>query len=256
MIGAPRDRFLIVGTYRCGTSAIVEALDRHPDILCGMEWTHHVAPWRKIRAAKAALTGDFSGLPSKQRDRLAALPIQRKSTIGFKRLFRSSNKWLVHPRFAPALALDRFASHIRWLQRDPAVRIIHIVRLDNLAWLRSKAMSDATGRYSGAQYPDDLKLSVRVREAKRRVAAKSWIDEKLAELRSSNPYLRVNYEGFVSDNRSVALRMVEFLGCDPARLPHAELRHQSQSASSRAQILNEAEIRDALGALSRLPPGS
>jgi hypothetical protein len=255
MMRAVRDRFLIVGTYRCGTSAIVEALGRHPDILCGMEWTHHVAPWRMIRAAKAALTGDFSGLPARQRDALASSPIEQKTAIGFKRLFRSSNKWLLHPRFAPALALDRLTAHIRWLRRDPAIRVIHIVRLDNLAWLRSKLMSDATGSFSGARYPDDLKLSMPVGEARRRVIAKSWIDRKLADLHSSNPYLRVDYESFVADNRAVAQRIVDFLGCDPAALPLTELRHQSQSASSGAKILNEAEIRGALGDLARISPG-
>jgi hypothetical protein len=244
-------RFLIVGTYRSGTSAIVEAVGRHPEVLCGMEWTHRLAPWRQISAAKAALAGDFSELLPRHRNQLAASRIDGKRVIGFKRLFRSSDKWLMHPALSPALMMDRFGAHIRWLRDDPAIRIVHIVRQDNIAWLKSKILSDATGRYSGAKYPDDLKLSIAPAEAKRRVAAKLWIDARLQSLSASNPYLRVNYEGFLEDNFQVTSRIVGFLGCDPADLPMGKLEHQSQSRASRATIGNIEELRRALGSLSQ-----
>lgn len=239
-------RFLIVGTYRTGSSAIVEAIGRHPGVLCGMEWTHRLAPWRQIRVAQAALAGDFSGLLPRHRDQLAVSARAGKRAIGFKRLFRSSDKWLVHPRFSPALAVDRLSAHVRWLRNDPGIRIVHIVRQDNLAWLKSKTLADATGRYSGAKYPDNLQLSIAPGEAKRRVAAKAWIDTCLASLSATNPYLCVHYERFSADNFLATSRIVEFLGCDPADLPKRELRHQSQSQASRANIVNIEEVRRAL----------
>jgi len=248
-----RTRFLIVGTYRSGTSAIVEAVGRHPRVLCGMEWTHRLPPWRNISVAQAALHGDFSGLLPKNRQQVAENLSDQKSVIGFKRLFRSSNKWLLSPKFAPALAVDRLEAHIRWLRSDPAIRVVHVIRQDNVAWLRSKVLSDAAGHHSGTRYPDDLQLSISASEAKRRVAIKVWIDGRLASLSVTNPYLRVNHESFVSDNQGIARNIVEFLGCDPAELPLAGLEHQSQSRSSRAALVNAEEIRQALGRLARLP---
>jgi hypothetical protein len=251
-----RTRFLIVGTYRCGTSAIVEALGRHPDVLCGMEWTHHVPPWCKISVARAALLGDFSQLPRKPREKMRAIAADSKRAIGFKCLFRSSNLWVVRPRLSPALWADRLEAHLRWLRGDPAIHLIHVVRLDNVAWLRSKALSDASGRFAGSQYPDDLNLSIRVGEARRRVATKLWIDGRLKTLKTTNSYLRVNYEAFVADNVGVARQMAAFLGCDPDRLPAGELRHQPQSGTTRAGIANAGELREALGPLVRLPDES
>jgi hypothetical protein len=218
-----------------------------------MEWTHRLAPWRTISTAKAALSGDFTDLISKHRSRVMTNLTAEKSVIGFKRLFRSSNKWLIHPSLAPALVIDRFGAHIRWLSRDPQIRIIHIVRRNNIAWLKSKAFADATGRYAGSRYPDDLRLLISTGEAKRRVAAKIWIDTRLAALSITNPYLRVNYENFVSDNLRVARRIVDFLGCDPHELPVKELKHQPQSASSRATISNLDDVQKALGSLCELP---
>jgi hypothetical protein len=243
-------RFLIVGTYRSGTSAVVEAVGRHPKVLCGMEWTHRVPPWRQIGVAKAALAGDFSGLLPRHRDQLTPSRIEGKNIIGFKRLFRSSDKWLVHPRLSPALLLDRLGAHIRWLRHEPAIRIVHIVRQDHIAWLKSKILADATGRYSGAKYPDELQLSIAPAEARRRVAAKLWIDARLETLGASNPYLRVNYEDFFENNYKVTSRIIGFLGCDPAALPRKELQHQSQSRTSRATIANIEELRRVLGSLS------
>lgn len=246
-------RFLVVGTYRSGTSAIVEAIGRHPLILCGMEWTHRLPLWRKISVGRAALSGDFTGLLAKNRSQIDESITAQKTAIGFKRLFRASNKWLLHPKLAPALAVDRFEAHLRWLRNDPSIRIVHVVRQDNVAWLRSKVLADATGRYSGEQYPDDLQLSISISEARRRVATKVWIDGRLASLSITNPYCRVSHEAFSQDNHAIAAGIVRFLGCDPADLPQAELRHQPQSRASHAVLTNADEIRRRLGQLAHLP---
>lgn len=245
-------RFLVVGTYRSGTSAIVEAIGRHPRVLCGMEWTHQLPMWRKIAVGKAALAGDFSGLLPKNAEQVKKAWTAQQSVIGFKRLFRSSDKWLLHPRLAPALAVDRLEAHLKWAQSDPALRIIHVVRQDNVAWLKSKALADATGRFSGARYPDDVQLTLSPHEARKRVATKLWIDGRLASLSVTNPYLRLNHEEFLNDNLTAAARLVTFLGCDPSELPAIELRHQPQSRASSATLKNVEEIRTALGIRARL----
>lgn len=256
MKGRFSTRFLVVGTYRSGTSAIVEAVGSHPRILCGYEWTLRLPAWRTIKVAEDSLNGDFAGLLQKHRTQVQNGITDLTSVIGFKRLFRSSNKWLVHPRFAPAIIVDRLEGHLKWLARNPQVRVVHVVRTDNLAWLKSKALADASGRYSGGQYPDSLRLELSPTQAMRRVATKTWIDGRLASLSVTNPYLRVNHEAFVVDNLGVSEKIAIFLGCDPAELPRAGLHHQSQSRSSLAGISNMDAIRDALGHRAHVPPGS
>lgn len=253
MINRESTRFLIVGTYRSGSSAVTEAMNSHPRIMCGYEWTLRIPFWRKLQVAKSALEGDFSHLLQRHRDAAQSGISSETRVIGFKRLFRSSNKWLIHPRFAPALAVDRLEAHLKWLADDPSIRVVHIVRRDNIAWLRSKVLADASGKYSGGQYPDDLRLRIGVNEARRRVATKTWIDGRLAALSVSNPYCRVDYESFAADNRRVARSLVSFLGCDPEELPERELRHQPQSAKSAASIVDIDDVRQALGQRVAVP---
>jgi hypothetical protein len=176
----PKTRFLIVGTYRSGSSAIAEAINSHPRIVCGWEWTLRTPSWKAIRVAASALNGDFSVLLERHRLAVEAGVLPTTEVIGFKRLFRSSDKWLIHPQFAPALLVDRLEAHLKWLAGQPSIRIVHILRRDNVSWLRSEVLADATGRYSGGQYPDALRSSRNVNKAKRRVATKTWIDGRLA----------------------------------------------------------------------------
>lgn len=248
-----RTRFLIVGTYRSGSSAVTEAINSHPQIMCGLEWTLRTPFWRKLHVAQSALSGDFSELLQRHRDAAQSGLSPAIRVIGFKRLFRSSDKWLIHPRFAPALAVDRLEAHLKWLADDSSIRVVHIVRRDNVAWLRSKVLADASGKFSGGQYPDDLRLRMDIGEAKRRVATKTWIDGRLAALSVSNPYCRVDYESFAADNRRVARALVSFLGCDPEELPERALRHQSQSALSAASLLNLDDVRHALRQRAQVP---
>ena len=248
-----RTQFLIVGTYRSGSSAVVEAVNSHPRILCGYEWTLRIPAWRKVRVAQAALNGDFSDLIARHRDVASAGLTPGIRVLGFKQLFRSSDKWVLHPRCAAALVVDRLGAHLRWLAANPRIRIVHIVRQDNVAWLRSKVLADASRQYSGGRYPDGLRLSVGIAEAKRRVRAKLWIDQRLTVLSTSNPYCRVKFEDFAADNPGVTRNLVRFLGVDPGELPSNGLRHQSQSVESRAALENAEEVRRALGNLAWIP---
>jgi len=233
--------FLIVGTQRTGSSAL------GPDIACGWEWTQRVLPHRKISYAKIALAGDFSVLDASNRSHLAQIYDAGKQWLGFRRLFRSSGIWVVHPRLAPALWIDRLDAHLRWLNRNPQIYIVHIVRRDNLAWLRSKAMSRASGKYFGETYPADIKEVINTREAIRRLKSKGWVDLCLASLGKTNPYLRIIYEEFRADNRAVTDKVLTFLGCDPDDLPQLSMKATRQS-SSRIEdgIANFEELERAL----------
>jgi hypothetical protein len=233
-------KFLIVGTQRSGSGAFAEALNSHPHVACGAEWTQRT--WRKLPIAETALEGDFSILPQKHATDMARRFGSQKRVLGFRRLFRASPRWIAHPRFAPALMADRLQAHLTWLREHPEVHVIHLVRRDLVAWLSSKAFARASG-YSG-KYPDDLRVTIDVSQAMRRVRAKVWIDGRLGTLAGSNPYLQIRYEDFLHDNLGQARNAVAFLGCDAALLPEMSLRApQSRGSDARVENLEELKLR-------------
>ncbi len=240
--------FLIVGTQRTGSTALVRSLTFHPDVACGDEWTQHVPAHRKFQVTEKTLAGDFSALTGLQRKRIEPAFGPQTRWLGFKLLFRSSDKWLIHPRLAPALWLDRFGGYLHWIARRPSLHVIHIVRNDSVDWLKSKYLADTSRAYAGKAYPEDLTISIPVREALRRLATKRWIDGQLSLLRRSNPYLCISYEDFLESDRAVVERLMAFLDCDPARLRDFDYRKQRKQ--SRRQASDYITNYDAL--VSRL----
>ncbi|HKO89202.1 MAG TPA: sulfotransferase, partial [Burkholderiales bacterium] len=205
--------FIIVGTQRTGSSALADALGTHPQIACGWEWTQHGWLANKIKRAERGLNGDFSWLDIKNRAHMALIIGEQTRWLGFRRLFRSSDKWLGNPQFSPPLWVDRFNGHLRWLRSRPDIHVIHIVRRDNLEWIKSKILSRENKAFVGRAYADDP-VPVNIRAAVRRLASKDCVDRKLMRLADGNPYLRVEYEDFVSDEQSTLNRIFAFLNCD------------------------------------------
>jgi hypothetical protein len=250
--------FLVVGTQRTGTSAIAEQVGLHPAITCGWESTNHVWPFRRIAVAEQVLAGDFRNLLEKEREYLAGVHHEGKRALGFRRLFRSSAKWLIGPSWAPALWADRLEAHLKWLRRRPEIHVIHITRSDNLAWLKSMGLAKATDSYVGKSYPQDAAARWSLGEAHRRVLTKHWIGRRLATLRQSNPYINVSYEGFRADNAGVVGELVEFLGFDQVTsgCTTGRIRPQS-SGGAAAQFENAgavAGLLEARGLLYEPPP--
>jgi len=167
--------FLVVGTQRTGSSALAELMGLHPDVVCGWESTQETVVYEKIRVAEEVLAGNFSSLEASERSYLESVYNDSKKALGFRRLFRSSNKWLLHPRFAPALHVDRLEPHIEWLKRKRNdIRIVHIVRVDNLAWLKSMGLSKTSGLFFGQKYPDETQFQWNLATAEKRVRSKHW----------------------------------------------------------------------------------
>jgi hypothetical protein len=240
--------FLIVGTQRTGSTALVRSLTFHPDIACGDEWTQRVPAHRKFRVTESSLAGDFSALTAAQRKRIDPVFGPHTRWLGFKLLFRSSDKWLIHPRFAPALWFDRFGSYLRWIARRPSLHVIHIVRNDPVDWLKSKYLADTSRAYAGKEYPEGMTIEIPVRGALRRLATKRWIDDRLSQLNRSNPYLCISYEDFLESDRAVVERLMGFLDCDPAHLRDFDYRkHRKQSKRDASEyISNHAVLKAAL----------
>jgi len=231
--------FLILGTQRTGSSVLYHSLNSHPEIACGGEWTLQAMWYNKVRFAQRALGGDFTVLtPSHQRWwKPDAIRSQQTRWLGFKLLFRSSDKWLGHPRFSPALWLDRLEDHLRWLLKQPDIHIIHIVRCSAIEWLKSKYLSQATRTYTNRRYPDGSKIEIPFRGAVKRLHAKNWIDNRLAILANSNPYLRIYYEDFLQSKQVVLASVLQFLECDVDRLGKIEHSIQRQSTRPAADYL-------------------
>ena len=199
-----------------------------------------------------ALDGDFGVLTDRSRDLIAKLYNDRTRWLGFKLLFRSSDKWLYHPRFSPALWLDRLESYLWWISQRPDVHIIHIVRKDAIDWLKSKYLSSKTGFFTQKPYPDGFKIKIPLRGAVRRLQAKNWLDTRLATLSHTNPYLCVCYEDFLQSNYEVMLSLMQFLQCDPTQIGemnYRKLKKQSKGSaenyiSNYEQLVRELRYRD------------
>ena len=245
--------FLIVGTQRTGSSALAEFVGLHPMVTCGWEWTLQV-PWRrKLEVAEQALAGNFSFLIQKHQDHMANVFDSRKIWLGFRCLFRSSNKWIIHPRFSPALWLDRLEDHLCWLASQPDVHIIHIVRRQGLDWLKSVYVSRKANVYVGRTYPKGIKVRIPLREAVARLRAKDWVDYRLSTLANSNYYLQLNYEDFLADQNTVTALALQFLKCDPAIMRIGDRRLHKQSEGSVADyVLNYNELFEELERLDLL----
>lgn len=233
----------------------MRALTFHPEIACGDEWTQHVPAHRKFAVTEQALSGNFSTLSSGQRTRIERVMSPDTRWLGFKVLFRSSAKWLQHPRYAPALWLDRFDAYLRWLAAKPSIHVIHIFRQDPIDWLKSKYLADKSRAYAaGREYPEGMTIEIPLREASRRLETKRWIDDRIAQLNRSNPYLRVAYEEFLQSDRKVVLKLMEFLQCDPEKLREFDYRKQRKQSkrSARDYITNYDQLTAMLG--HRSPP--
>lgn len=243
----PRN-FIIVGTQRTGSTALFRSLNFHPDVACGSEWTQDVLAHRKLIVAERALSGDFSALSPRQRRRIDQVYTADKRWLGFKLLFRSSGAWMLHPRYAPALCLDRLEAFIRWIAARPEMRIIHVTRNDAVDWLKSKYLADRSRAFAGKGYPEGLTVRVPVGEAVRRLRAKAWIDTRLASLSASNPYIRVSYEEFLDSDRAIVGRLMQFLDCDLQKLGDFEYRKQQRQSkgSARDYIRNYDQLVSSL----------
>jgi hypothetical protein len=140
--------FIIVGTQRIGSTPMGESLDFRPRIACGGEWTLAVSWYLKPQVAEPNICRRFFILLQRQQADAARMMIGRIVWLGFKVLSRSSGEWLVHPRIAPALWLDRLKGYIASLARRPEIRVMHIVRCDNVAGLQSRPLSSKSGLYN------------------------------------------------------------------------------------------------------------
>ncbi len=206
--------FVIVGTPRTGSSALAQIIGFHPRIACGWEWAGQLPWYSKVVAAQRALAGDYSMLPANNQSHMRRIVNSSTTHTGFRAMFRSSDRWFLHPRHNPALWLDRLEAHLRWFVTRPDIAIIHIRRDDNLAWLSSYLLARTTQLYIGKPYPNDLTFNVTPASAAKRIRSKYWLDQRLASLQESNPYLAIHYETLSSDKKAAGDAAVCFLGCD------------------------------------------
>ena len=210
--------FIIVGTQRTGSTVLFNSLNFHPAIACGGEWTQYVSCYKKLAVTERALAADFSVLTPDSKKQIGKEYHPMVDWLGFKVLFRSTEKWLVHPRFSLALWLDQIENYLRWLSRHPEIRVIHIVRNDAVDWLKSRYLSRKTGMFSFRSYPEGIKVEISLQGAIKQLRSKTWVDTRLASSANTNPYFRVCYEDFMQSKYAVIRQLMEFLECDPAQI--------------------------------------
>lgn len=246
LLGIKMKNFIVVGTQRTGSSALAELIGAHEKMVCGWEWTVRTNYIKKIRTAEQALSGNFDSLARKHRDYMTSVFESNTECLGYRQLFRSSHKWLWHPRYSPALYIDRLNAFKDWISGYTKLHVIHIVRKDNIAWLTSKSISNQTGKYTG-EYQFDGKTYINVEESIKRLKSKEWVDEQLAELSTTNPYHRVYYEDFKANNQEEVQKVYKFLGYDEndANLGAAKLKIQSKRSVTES-VANYNDLKNAL----------
>jgi hypothetical protein len=235
--------FLIVGTHRIGSGVIGQSLSFHPEVTCGWEWTAKVRWDKKIEVAERAMSGDFSMLSMDHQNHMSKVFNSMQAWLGFRRPFGASDRWLLHPRFAPHIILDRLEAHLRWLNRRTDIRIIHIVRRDNIAWLKSAYLSKITGFYVEQPYPEELKIRIPVRRALARLCVKDWIDKRLLLLKRTNRYLQISYDDFLKDPDETTALGLKFLDCDPAIVIKGKRQRKQSTKNAQDYIVNCNELR-------------
>jgi len=239
--------FIIVGTQRTGSTLIGSLLNRHPDVFCGWEWTQNLPYLSKLKATERALKGDFSDLEKPDLEHIQKAYLGREVWVGFRRLFRSSDKWLFHPALSPALIADRLEAHIKWFATRPDIHVIHIVRRNNLDWVKSKELSRVTKAFSKQSYPEGLQVTISSREAKRRLVSKAWVDHRLASLAATNPYCKLVYEDVNANRDEERLRLLTFLDCTMEDYDFGDLPIQRQSKGKPEDyIANVEELKAVL----------
>jgi hypothetical protein len=232
--------FIIVGTQRTGSSALAEGISTHPKIACGWEWTQRVNALKLPTISKKALFNhEFDGLNEKNREYAQSIFREDLEYFGYRRLFRASSRWFLHPYFSPLVVIERLDWHLDWIVENQ-ISVIHIVIADNLGWLKSKAVTKKTGSFSGEKYADDIQAEIAPSEALKRIKAKHWLDGKLASLKDRTPYIQVVYEEFKENNFTEVKRVIEFLGQDPALLPSldTEMKLKPQSSKPDTEMLS------------------
>ncbi|MEM9620462.1 MAG: hypothetical protein AAF993_02365 [Pseudomonadota bacterium] len=212
-------KFILVGTFRTGSTAFAEQLGLYREIVCGWESTGHLYGKSRVVAAAQLLEGNLDRVRQKERLFLEARLSPATRAIGFRHLFRSSPKWLLKPAWGPVPLLEGLRKTIVWLGENPHIHVIHLVRRDNLAWYRSVRFAEAAGSYQGLPYPESLTVNANLVEAKRRIEAKRFLDGRLHTLSRTNPYSQFEYEAFCRDNRAVVNAALRFLAID-ATLQH------------------------------------
>jgi Sulfotransferase family len=241
-------RFIVTGTQRTGSATIASLLGSHEGVACGWEWSHKVSWLQRVEACRRALHGDFALLCEPHRQQILAEISPASLWLGYRGLFRANDKWTLSPSIAPSLWLDRFHETLRWWQSEPAIHVVHMIRTDNLAWLRSKFGAKELGTFGAGQtYREDVSVHLPIRASLKRLEMKLWLDQRLGELRHSNPYHVIRYEDLLTDMEGVTRAAQQFLGLEPQPVPPEQVRpRQSAGIPVEQHIQNYEELRAAL----------
>lgn len=236
--------FVIVGTQRTGSSMIAGTLHSHPDINCGWEWAIDIPPLKKIALIKAGLSGQFEVLPEPHASMMSKKG--KTDVTGFRLLFSSSPKWFIHQQYNLAHMWERLSGFIKFFQQNPEIKIIQIIREDQLAWIASLFMAKSSKLYINKKYPKDLKVKIPVKKAIKRLKSKTKLEKMLRTLHTSNPYIELKYEEILTRREAALIELFDFLEVSsPGTIPDAPIKKQQHRPISEV-VVNYNDIRQAI----------
>jgi hypothetical protein len=120
----------------------------------------------------------------------------------------------------------------------PESPVIHIVREDNIEWLKSKYLSSRTGFFANKSYPHGEKIRIPLGSAARRLRAKCWVEQRLSTLEESNPYIKVSYEHFLVSKTAVLDCILQLLDCSTPETGEIDLPVKKQSKGTAADYIS------------------
>ena len=213
--------FVVMGVPRSGTTALAEALNLHPEIMCGIEYIGDLKS-----AGKADLPAAFEdpGITRPLGDQNRALYLEKKSAA---RIFGDKN-----PRYYHDLADLHLAA--------PACKKICIYRR-KLGFWRSW-----NGR---AANKDDLHWA-RGQTGFFGVLELICLLNRLADVQGSGEVLMIDYEALFFDEPSIIQRLYAYLGAGPDERAVVTFKDQvfSPADKSRDHVVDEARaVYDQLG---------
>lgn len=233
----PPDRFIILSSARSGSTFLVGLLVSHPQVRCEGEIFHDVHPekifWADMNSG--VTTPEILALrdenPGGFLEKHIYVPDKPEVTaVGFKIFYYHAQREEWQPVWS-------------YLQNDKELRVIHLVRRNQLARLLSDKIASTTNQWfsfeENSQKPD-LTVSLDAEDCLRAFEAAERQHREFAESFSGHPMLEISYEEMAGDTAAASERLTDFLHVD-RRLLLTGLKKQNRRPPQEV-IENYAEL--------------
>lgn len=263
-------RFVVVSHIRSGSTMLTNTLNAHPNIRCFFELFHlhreaipfESAGYRSLQTNKEALS-------LRERDPVSFLSRyvwnrhpRSVAAVGFKLLYtqaRPSNEsWWKDPPFdswwdhcgAPPIYGPSGKGVWELLREDPSIKIIHLIRENQLAAMVSAETAKLTGSWGdgasgGFSKSDGIRVRIEPNELKLSLEGSARFRSEMEQWFDPGRVFNVSFEQLVHHEAATTFRRIfQFLGVQPTTPVLKTRRMRSESLLDALE--NWAEIRETI----------